>query len=289
MTSSSKKPSLTRRAMLRGTGTALALPWFESLAGKCWGSTVPLPANAPLRVAFLYVPNGMHMPDWTPSKVGADFELSKNLEPFANVRSEMTVLSGLTLDGARAHGDGGGDHARAVAAFLTGAHPLKTNGANLKNGKSVDQMIADTIGDHTRFPSLELGIEGSSQSGDCDSGYSCSYTSNLSWRTERIPVPKETNPQAVFDRLVGGDDSNISLAARRRKLYRKSVLDMVRSDAQSLHNQLGTRDQQKLDEYLYSVREIERRMERSDKLELPEAQLAEFSRPWARRKPMKIT
>ncbi len=274
------KRGISRRTVLRGMGTALALPWFESLAGRAWGADWVQDKKPPVRMAFLCTPNGMHMPDWTPTSFASDFELPAILQPLAAFRSDMNVIHGLALDGARAHGDGGGDHARALAAFLTGAHPRKTNGSNLKNGISADQFAALEVGHLTRFPSLELGIEGSAQSGSCDSGYSCAYSSNVSWRNETTPVPNEINPQAVFDRLVGaGDPSTSEGAAKQRNLYRKSVLDFVRDDAQAMQKNLGLRDQRKLDEYLHAVRDVERRLTLSQTLKKPDLDLSNFPRP----------
>jgi len=271
---------ISRRTVLRGLGTCLALPWLEAMMpvqSVLGGEPAVKP---PLRMAFLYVPNGMHMEDWTPDQVGENFQLKPIMEPLANLREYLTVISGLTLDGARPHGDGGGDHARSVAAFLTGAHPRKTDGANIRNGVSVDQVAASKIGAKTRFPSLELGCEPSATAGNCDSGYSCAYTSNISWRDESTPVAKEVNPRAVFDRLFGsGDASEEGRAKDLRRLKRKSVLDFVLSDAKSLQNKLGTADQKKLDEYLYSVREIERRIVGGDKLPVQEEGVPDYPRP----------
>jgi len=237
-------------------------------------------AKPPVRMAFLYVPNGMHMEDWTPDKHGEGFELKPIMQPLAGVREYLTVFSGLTLDGARPHGDGGGDHARSVAAFLTGAHPRKTDGANIRNGISVDQVAASKIGSKTRFPSLELGCEPSATAGNCDSGYSCAYTSNISWRDESTPVAKEVNPRAVFDRLFGsGDASEEGKAKDLRRLKQRSVLDFVLSDAKSLQGKLGAADQKKLDEYLYSVREVERRVVGGDKLPVQEEGVPDYPRP----------
>ncbi len=272
--------TISRRTILHGFGVALAMPWFESLAGRAWAGQAMQAKTPPLRMAIIYAPNGMHMPDWTPAQVGNQFELPAILKPLAPFQADMNVLSGLSLDGARAHGDGGGDHARALSAFLTGAHPRKTNGSNIKNGMSADQLAVNEIGHLTRFPSLELGIEGNAQSGNCDSGYSCTYTSNLSWRNESTPVPKEIDPLAVFDRLVGaGDPGESQTAAKQRNLSRKSVLDFVRQDAQSLQQSLGQRDRQKLDEYLYAVRDVERRLTLAETLKTPEIDLSNFPRP----------
>jgi hypothetical protein len=271
---------LSRRTILRGLGTAIALPWLEAMLPLSPVLAAAAPVQPPRRMAFLYVPNGMNMAEWTPEKTGTDFELKPTMEPLAPFKSELTVLSNLTLDGARAHADGGGDHARSVAAFLTGAHPRKTSGANIKNGVSVDQVAAAKIGSQTRFPSLELGCEPSANSGDCDSGYSCAYSSNVSWRDETTPVAKEVNPRALFDRLFGnGDDTEEGRSRYQRKLKNQSVLDFALADATALQNKLGAADKQKLEEYLYSVREVERRITGGDKLAGREEGVPDYPRP----------
>jgi len=273
----SKSTRISRRTVLRGIGTAIALPWLEATSPQvAFGAEPPKP---PVRMAFLSVPNGKHMPDWTPDKSGTDFELKSTLQPIAKFKSQMLQLSGLALDGGKAHGDGPGDHARSCASFLTGAHPKKTDGADIYNGISVDQLAAEKIGHQTRFPSLELGIERGAQSGNCDSGYSCAYSANVAWRTPTSPVAKEIDPTAVFDRLFGeGDSGEQGLAKAKRERYRKSVLDFVLEDAKRLQSRLGASDQRKLDEYLYAVRDIERRIGGVDKLAGAE-QGINFSRP----------
>jgi hypothetical protein len=273
----SKSTRISRRTVLRGIGTAIALPWLEATSPQvAFGAETPKP---PVRMAFLSVPNGKHMPDWTPDKSGTDFELKSTLQPIAKFKSQMLQLSGLALDGGKAHGDGPGDHARSCASFLTGAHPKKTDGADIYNGISVDQLAAEKIGHQTRFPSLELGIERGAQSGNCDSGYSCAYSANVAWRTPTSPVAKEIDPTAVFDRLFGeGDSGEQGLAKAKRERYRKSVLDFVLEDAKQLQSRLGASDQRKLDEYLYAVRDIERRIGGVDKLAGAE-QGINFSRP----------
>src|SRR5262249_1383214 len=148
-----------------------------------------------------YVPNGIHMADWTPAAEGNLMELPPTLEPLKLFQQELMVLSGLTLDKARPNGDGPGDHARAMAAFLTGSQARKTHGADIRVGISVDQVAAQKVGKNTKFASLELGCEGGRQAGNCDSGYSCAYSSNLSWRTDSTPMAKEIDPQLVFERL----------------------------------------------------------------------------------------
>ena len=276
--------------MLRGSmGAVMALPWLEAMSPAAplitsASSTIARSATAgpPVRMAFLYVPNGMHMQDWTPKgPKETGFDLQPIMKPIAQFRDQMNVFSGLTLDGAFAHGDGGGDHARSVASFLTGSHPKKTNGADIRNGQSVDQVAAERIGSLTRLKSLELGTEDSAQAGQCDSGYSCLYTSNISWRTERSPLAKEVNPATVFDRLFGSNDGQQidprTLARRDRD--RKSVLDFVRQEAKILSNTLGVQDRRKLEEYMYAVRDIERRIASSDKLDQAETDVPDAPRP----------
>ncbi len=275
----SKKIEISRRTVLRGVGAAVSLPLLEAMlpTGRAAQRQTRKP---PVRMAFLYVPNGMHMPAWTPETTGADFKIPATLEPLAAYQSEMTVLSGLTLNGARALGDGGGDHARSVAAFLTGAHPKKTDGADIHNGVSVDQVAAGKIGMQTKLPSLELGIERSAKAGRCDSGYSCVYTSNMCWRSPTSPVAKEVDPAAVFDRLFGDAMKNQSVQERSKQdRYKTSVLDLVIEDAKSLQKQLGGTDRKKLDEYLYAVRDIERRIVNTGKRRNAEAGMPAYERP----------
>ena len=178
------------------------------------------------------------------------------------VKDQVTLLKGLTLSGAMAHGDGAGDHARSAAAFLTGAHPYKTAGKDIHLGISVDQFAAQKVGDRTRFPSLELGLDKTQTVGNCDSGYSCAYVSNISWRSDTSPVPKEVDPGAAFDRLFGPQDGSATpeLSLKRLK-ERKSVLDYVLDDTRRLNSRLGRSDQQKLDEFTTSIREVEQRVE----------------------------
>lgn len=253
---------LSRRRFLRGAGAAIALPFLPSLLPRtAWADE----AKAPVRLAFCFVPNGMHMQDFTPKAEGRDYELPYLLEPLAGVKDDLLVLSGLAHDQAKAHGDGPGDHARSGAVFLTAAHPVKTAGSDIRVGISVDQLAAKHVGKQTRFPSLELGCEGGAQSGQCDSGYSCAYSSNLSWRTPTTPAPKERNPRLVFERLfTDGSDSSSPAERAKRLKYRRSILDAVAGDARRLRRGAGRRDADKLEEYLTSLREIERRIERAE-------------------------
>lgn len=255
---------LTRRTMLRGMGVAMSLPWLEAMGPLAAWSDEPTPEKAaPNRMAFIYVPNGKNMVDWTPQQEGTGFDLPAILEPLASVKDKLLVLTGLTADKARANGDGGGDHARALSAFLTGTQPRKTDGTDIRAGISVDQVAASRIGDRVRLASLEIGCEHGAMAGNCDSGYSCVYSSTMSWRSATQPLPKEVNPKLVFERLF----ATVPDAERvQRDVLRKSILDFVREDSRDLAGRLGVNDVRKLDEYFAAVRDIELRIERAEKL-----------------------
>jgi hypothetical protein len=245
-----------RRRFLKGCGTVLALPWLESLLPRALAGVAP-----PRRLAFLFVPNGIHMEDWTPRAEGRSFDLPYLLEPLAPFRDDLLLLSGLTHDKGRANGDGPGDHARSAAVYLTASQPRKTAGDDIEAGVSVDQVAAGKLGAATRFPSLELGCEEARQSGQCDSGYSCAYSSNISWRTPRTPMGKETDPRLLFERLFGAGGPGGAAARAERLRARRSILDYVADDARRLEGELSGADRGKLDEYCQGVREIERRLD----------------------------
>lgn len=257
------KNLLSRRTVLKGLGVSVALPFLEAmLPGTALATPAAVARALPRRLAFFYVPNGVHMQEWTPAREGREFTLPAVLEPLNPFKDDMLVLSGLTVDKARPNGDGPGDHARAMAAFLTGCQPRKTAGADIRAGISVDQLAATRVGSATRFPSLEIGCEGGRLAGNCDSGYSCAYSSNLSWRGEATPQPKETNPRAVFDRLFGAPGrEEAGRASELRADFNRSILDFVREDAADLRGRLGASDLRRLDEYMSSIREIERRVD----------------------------
>ena len=248
----------------------IALPALECMtplaraAGNFPGKS---PGGAPVRMAFIYSPNGRIMSQWTPKALGKNFKLENTLSPLAKHRSMLQVLSGLDHDKARANGDGGGDHARANATFLTGCQAKKTAGADIRIGISVDQIAAQQLGDQTLLRSLEMSCDQVRQSGRCDSGYSCAYQYNLSWKSERTPMAPEHDPRAVFERLFGGASGKGSAEERaRRAEERKSVLDYVLDDANRLNRQLGNNDRQKLEEYLTAVREMEQRIEKAERM-----------------------
>jgi hypothetical protein len=212
-------------------------------------------------MVFVYVPNGIIMDSWTPGATGKDYELLRILKPLEPLRQKLTVLTGLAQKNGRSQGEGGGDHARASATFLTGVHPTKTSGADISLGPSVDQVAAQALGKQTRFPSLELSLEEGRLAGKCDSGFSCAYVHNISWRSRTMPNPPEVNPRLVFERLFGDFDPNETATARAQRLqYNKSILDFVLEDVRDLKRELGPNDRRKIDEYLVSIREIEGRI-----------------------------
>ena len=260
------RKQLPRRTFLRGMGTVIALPMLDAMVPS-FARGRAFESSPPVRLAFVYVPNGIVMKDWTPKATGKDFEFTRILKPLEALRADISVLSNLDSHTGNALGDGPGDHARAGASFLTGVHCRKTAGADIHGGVSVDQVAAGKLTGVTRFASLELGCEDSRTVGDCDSGYSCAYTNSLSWRTPQNPMPPEVNPRAAFERLFGtAEDLSLDPQMRARRLkYRKSVLDLARNDTQSLVNKLGPGDQRKLDEYLFSIREVERRIESAER------------------------
>lgn len=256
-----RRVALSRRRFLRGVGVAIALPWLDAMV-PALARVGEGGARAPGRFVFIFAPNGMKMDDWTPKAEGADYELPFILEPLQPIRGHLQVLSGLTLDGGRAHGDGPGDHARAAASFLTGAHPFKTGGADIRAGVSVDQVLATKIGRATALPSLEIGMEAGRSAGVCDSGYSCAYSNNISWRTPATPMARQTDPREIFARLFGDPDAVEDAQAReRRRRRRRSVLDVALEDVHDLERELGAADRAKLDEYLSALRAAERRLD----------------------------
>ncbi len=260
---------IQRRYFLRGLGTTMALPWLESLSPirAATGLAADSPTH-PNRMVFVYVPNGVIKNKWTPTSIGTDYELSPTLQPLQAVKDDLLVFTNLSQDNGRAKGDGGGDHARGTTSFLTGAHPYKTDGAAIRAGISVDQVAAERIGSETPFPSLVLGTEQGGRAGNCDSGYSCAYSSSVSWKTATTPMMKEVNPRLVFERLFGKGAGN----AERRKLRnsdRLSILDVVAEDARRLQKKLGQTDRRKVDEYFQSVRDLEQRIARAVPLKTP--------------------
>jgi len=256
------RKALPRRMFLRGMGTAIALPFLDAMAPAFAASKIP--GKPPVRMAFVYVPNGIDMRNWNPSYEGPLQELPRILKPLEPYKSDITLLGNLTHNAGRALLDGAGDHGRCCGSYLTGIQPRKTL-VDIKAGISFDQIVANQIGGQTRFPSLELGMEDSRQAGDCDSGYSCAYTNNLAWRSETQPLPPTLDPRALFERLFGNGIVLSPADRERQSRYRRSILDFVTDDTHQLESNLGPTDRRKLDEYLSSIRDIERQIARAEK------------------------
>ena len=257
----SKDRNISRRTVLRGLGASLALPFLEVMSPAM--AAAEAAAAAPVRMAFCFVPNGVNLKNWIPQSAGSDYQLPWSLQPLSAVRDDLLVLTGLTHDKGRANGDGAGDHARSASVFLTGAQPVKTHGSGIRVGMSADQAAAGKLGDLTKFSSIELGCDGGRNSGNCDSGYSCAYSNNISWTSATTPNSKEVDPRRAFDRLFGNGKQREEAENKARRLSRRlSILDFVLDDARRLDSKLGGHDRGKLDEYFTGVRDIERRLAR---------------------------
>ncbi len=272
--------SISRRRFLRGVGVGLSLPIFPSLLVRPARAALESGAGnstVPLRTAFVYVPNGAQQNAWFPSGQGKDFAFNRTMRPIEKHKQQIQVFAGLDHQHAEAGPDGAGDHARANATFLTGMRARKTAGSNIRVGQSIDQLIAERIGDQTRFPSLELTCDSIRKSGRCDSGYSCAYQYNISWKSAFTPMTPEPSPRKVFERLFGSGDDVGARVRSQRQHEQRSVLDFVLDDARSLNKELGGKDRKKLDEYLTGVRELERRIERME--QFPELPRPDFEVP----------
>lgn len=267
-------PVTSRRGFLRGLGAAVALPALDSfrplLAAGAERALATTASGAPLRMAYLYIPNGVNMELWRPKGTASNYKMGETFAPMESLRSDFQVFTGFEQKNATAAGDGAGDHARGVATFLTSARARKTAGSDISLGVSVDQIAAQAVQNMTRLPSLELSADGVRKAGQCDSGYSCAYQFNLSWRSENQPMTPESNPRAVFERLFGAGSAQERAASLGQRLAsKKSVLDFIEQDAKALQKYLGRSDRSKLDEYLTGVREIERQIEKAEAMGLP--------------------
>ncbi|MCM8542930.1 MAG: DUF1552 domain-containing protein [Lentisphaeraceae bacterium] len=261
------KSGTNRRTFLKGAGVSLLLPQFASLAGD-------KAVENPVRMAFLHVPNGKIMKKWKPTTLGKDYEMTPTLKPLESLRNDFQVVSGLQQHFANSNGDGGGDHARSQGTFLTGVQVLKSI-KMARAGISVDQVAAQKAGNKTYLPSLELSTRKGRLSGACDSGYSCMYQFNLAWKNPKEPVVPESSAELAFNRLFTlWDGKNSSAQQAQMKQTGKSMLDFMRQSAKSLEKKLGKDDHEKLDQYLTSLREMERKANR----EKPKVTASQFSR-----------
>ncbi len=281
--------AMSRRNFLRGVGACVALPALPSILPRLSraaevvtsGGAAGVARTVPLRMAFVTIPNGVNLDQWWPTGEGKTFQLASTMQPLAGLKDQIQVISGLDHVNATAGSDGAGDHARANASLLTGCRAKKTAGADIRVGPSIDQVAAQHIGHLTRFSSLELTCDTERPSGNCDSGYACAYEYNVSWRSATAPMPPESNPRLVFERLLGSgtpEERRKSFALRQQTS--RSILDFVRDDARSLGQKLSAQDGQKLDEYLTSVREIEQRITNfGQSVRMPDAQFKVPSAP----------
>jgi hypothetical protein len=258
------KKALHRRSFLRGMGATLALPFLDAMVPAMAATRVGGAAQAATRLGFVYVPNGIIPKAWLPTKTGTGFDMPITMSPLEPFRENILVLSNLMQNSGRSLGDGAGDHARAGASWLTGVHPKKTEGSGIHSGISADQIAAKEFSKYTQLASLEIGLEEPNLAGGCDSGYSCAYTNTISWRTAITPNPMEVNPRTVFERLFGDGETTDPAARLKRIQEDRSILDFIRADVGRLEPGLGTRDKSKLDEYLDSIRDIERRIQKAE-------------------------
>jgi hypothetical protein len=250
---------MPRRTFLRGAGTMLALPLLDAMVPALTAQNLTA-AHPPSRLGFVYIPHGAVMDQWTPTATGSNFEFSPILAPLAAYSDRLLVLSNLSHHQADSLGDGGADHARSSPAFLSGVHPRRTEGEDIRAGTTIDQTAAEHIGQSTRYPSLELTTEDmTGVVGACDTGYSCSYMNTISWRTPSTPLPMEINPRVIFERLFGDGGTAAQRAARIRE--DRSILDEIVREMPALQNNIGPRDRARLGDYLENVREIERRLQ----------------------------
>jgi hypothetical protein len=251
---------LSRRAFFGGAGSAIGLPFLESLAPRSAKAAAP----APVRLVYWFVPNGLDMATFRPADTGEGYTTPPMLVPLEALKPHFSVVTGLENIAARP--DELGDHASGTGAFLTCIHVNKSE-TDIRNGISVDQIAANQVGSLTRLPSLQLGIDGGGGSGNCDSGYSCAYARNISWANETTPLPKTTDPGQVFDTIFQGfDPTESSGEAEKRRLYATSVLDVALEQFGALSPKLGYTDRVKLQQYEEGIRELELRLSSSSSL-----------------------
>jgi len=255
------KKSIPRRTFLRGAGAAVALPMLDAMT-----PVFAQEAKRPIRMAFMQTPNGiMNLKnEWTPTKEGADWEMTRTLEPLAAFRNNTVVISGLDQQQAAGRdGEVGGDHPRACTAWLTGTHAKMTSGADLRAGISADQIAGKEFGKYTQLASLEIGLESAEVVGACESAYGCAYYNTISWRNETTPLPMENRPRVIFERLFGDTTDPKARATLRQE--DRSILDAINADVKRMRVKVGGTDRSKIDQYLDAIRDVERRMQLAEK------------------------
>ena len=251
------RKALSRRTVLRGIGVAVSLPLLDSMIPAMKSAVKPT-----RRLGVIYHPNGVIYDKWLPTGSGAQYELSPTLAGLQRFKDKLIVITGLYSDQAEALGDGGGDHSRASGTYLTGVHVRKSDSV-VKAGISMDQIAAQAFEKETQISSLQLTLDDNSLMGSCDTGYSCAYSSTLSWLTPTMPLMSENNPRVVFERLFGSSDSTDRGVREARLQQDRSVLDSVMDRVKQLQRKLGPADNRKVDDYLASLRNVERRIQKA--------------------------
>src|SRR5438552_4526333 len=272
------KKAISRRTMLRGIGTAVALPLLDAMVPALTAAQ-NTPPKAVLRFGVVYHPNGVIYDKWLPKGVGTEFQFSPVLSPLEPFRDKLVVITGLYSDQAEALGDGGGDHSRASGTYLTGVHVKKSDSV-VENGISMDQIVAKAFERETQLSSLQLTVDDASLVGACDVGYSCAYSSTLSWLTPTLPLMAENNPRVVFERLLGTSDSTDPRVRASRLQQDRSILDSITDRVKTLQRRLGPGDNTKVNDYLASLRDVERRIQKAEEQNAESGKGAsDFERP----------
>jgi hypothetical protein len=256
------KKALSRRTILRGVGATVALPLLDAMIPALTAAQ-NTPAKAVRRLGVVYHPNGVIYDKWLPTGVGTNFELSPTLAGLQPFKNQLTVVTGLYMDLAEALGDGGGDHSRACGAYLSGVH-VKKSDTVVESGISMDQIAARAFERETQLSSLQLQMDDNSIVGSCDVGYSCAYSSTISWLTPTLPLMTENNPRVVFERLFGGTDSTDPKVRAARLRRDRSILDSVMDRVKQLQREIGKADNTRVNDYLTSLRDVERRIQKTE-------------------------
>lgn len=267
------KKSISRRTLLQGAGAAVALPLLDAMMP----AFAPAATTAPVkRFGVVYHPNGVIYDEWLPRGVGANFELSPTLKGLESFKDQVIVVTGLASDQAEALGDGGGDHSRACGSYLTGVH-VKKSDSIVENAVSMDQIAAKAFERDTQLSSLQMTADENSLLGSCDLGYSCAYSSTLSWLTPTLPLMAENNPRVLFERMFGASDSTDPRVRATRLKQDRSLIDSVNERVNELQRRLGRSDNRKVDDYLAALRDVERRIQKAE--EQSSQELPDVSQP----------